>query len=99
MDKELLRKIVTRIQPMTRDITVSGYSKEDVEDVITELLKQGVIMAVTGTEYIPEFENSTIKEGSVLSVEKTGKVVNGYQMMESKLKKIYGINQLGKDID
>ena len=99
MDKELLKKVVTRIQPMTRDIAVPGYSKKEVEDVVTELLEQGVIMAVTGTEYIPEFENSTIKEGSVLSVEKTSKVVNGYQMMESKLKKIYGINQLGKDIN
>lgn len=90
MNRELLRKVVRRISPMTREVLVEGYSKEEVEEVINELIAQKIIKPSQGITYMADPRGGRIvKEGKEIEF--------GYDIWEFELKNKYKMDRMGKD--
>lgn len=83
---------------MKRDICIPEYTKEEIENVIQELIKNEVLIPVQGTVYEPQNIGGMITEGTAISVKKTDKTVNGYYICESKLEKLYDMDRMGNNI-
>lgn len=98
MDRTLLKEVVRRIQPMRREIVIPGYSHEEIQIIVDELIQNNVISPIKSTNFIPNIKNGTIREGTQFPSIKTEDKVGGYEVWESKLKEIYKMDRMGNDI-
>ena len=88
MDKTLLKQVVKRMNVLTTDIKVEGYTEQEVEQVVQQLIEDGVARKSKGISF---GRNS-------LGVTGSPKEQEGYSVDEYKLKNLYHIDRMGNEV-
>ena len=88
MDKTLLKQVVKRMNVLTTEIKVEGYTEQEVEDVVQKLVQDGVAR-----------RSKSIGLGyNALGPTGSPKELEGYHVDEYKLKTLYHIDKMGNEI-
>jgi hypothetical protein len=88
MDKTLLKQVVKRMNVLTTDIKVEGYTEQEVEQVVQQLIEDGVARKSKGISF----------GRNALGATGSPKEQEGYSVDEYKLKNLYRIDRMGNEV-